>query len=96
MGKVKILSFTTDDMLKQFIASKDVTVTDLECVSHENAFNKSYKVNIYYDDFEKVMSPDFWPNGVGCRQYVKPRTSRRGDGRIPVYTTNNSEPVNEG
>ena len=70
------LDHTTDeDALKTFLSSLDIGVLDLECRSHSEARNKSYRIKIKHTDIDKVMDPDIWPEGVGCRLYFRKRNT---------------------
>ena len=40
-------------------------------LSHEDAASNSYHVIIHTMDTKVVMSPEFWPEGVGCRRYIR-------------------------
>ncbi len=50
-----------------------VKVHELERVSRDEAWNKSYRAIVETDDISDLLNPDFWPEGIGCRRYRKKR-----------------------
>ena len=73
------------EMLENYMASKDIAVMESECISNEASQFKSFRLRINYNDFENVMSESFWPEGVGCRKYIRPRVAKFSSGaRIPT------------
>ena len=62
---------TSDDDLQSFFVKINVMVAELECRSKPDALARSYRVRIALDDIAKVMNPDIWPEGVGCRMYYR-------------------------
>ena len=66
--------------VKSHLTKKSVKFLDVECVSHDDARFKSFKVTILLSDFEKTMSADFWPTGVGCKRFWAPRNTNRNEG----------------
>jgi hypothetical protein len=77
---------TREDEVTDYLSSKNILVNNIESTSHENAMFKSFRVNLNYSDFDKVMDSNLWPPDVGCRRYTRPRrqmenslTSRNGE-----------------
>ena len=64
----------TDESVKSFICDEGVEVIDIKQVSNVNAFMKSYRVTINFDDLNKVLDEGFWPKGMGCRTFYEKRT----------------------
>ena len=50
--------------------TENIMVHGIECISHQNARYKSFRVEIHFSEYDAVMSPDFWPEGIGCRRYI--------------------------
>ena len=38
--------------------------------SHSDAANKSFRVVIRENDLDKVMVPEFWEDGIMCREWI--------------------------
>ncbi len=55
-----------NDDIKKYLNDENVNVDNIETVSHPESLTKSFKVNIKYHDKSKVVSEDFWPQGIGC------------------------------
>ena len=68
-----IESETTEDDIKQFMATTDVKCMEVECRSNQDARNKSFRVQIGEADCEKTMNADMWPANVGFRPYIRYR-----------------------
>lgn len=63
-----------DDQLGAFLASEQVKVHELECISKPEAWTKSYRIAVETPDPSAILQPDFWPDGIGCRRFWKKRT----------------------
>ena len=63
----------TCDIVKAFLAENTVDILEIECTSHTEARGKSFRIKIKVMDMDKIMSTDFLPEGVGCRQWKKKR-----------------------
>ena len=59
--------------IKSYLTDEDISVIELKLVSHEQARMKSFKLTIPTKDKEKVMSQEFWEEGIGCREFVQSR-----------------------
>ena len=66
---------TTDNDLKEFIESEGVEMFDFEKQSNESAFTQSFRIRFQTDDYNKVMSPEFWPQGICVRKFYRPKGS---------------------
>ena len=59
-----------DDVdVTNFLQDENVHILSISKVSHSDSRMKSFKVKIRTSDMEKVMSDQFWPDGIGCRKY---------------------------
>ena len=59
--------------IKAYIESKDITVSDIRKVSHEEAQFSSYKVSIDKSQLTAQLDGAFWPRGVVCELWRDPR-----------------------
>ena len=64
----------SEESIKSFISSEGVEVVGITQVSNENAFMKSFKVTINFEDLSKVLDEDFWPMGICCRKFYEKRS----------------------
>ena len=55
--------------IKDFLARKGLEIVEIEKVSHQEARNASFKVQIKAEDKDKALNGDFWPYGVRFRIY---------------------------
>ena len=83
----KIHSDVSENELKTFIedsyeGEESIKVVSLKLVSHIDSRMKSFHVKIESKDREKLMSEEFWPNGIGCRDFINNRRFRSSDGRL--------------
>ena len=65
----RIHSDVTNDELQEFVTNKGVVVNELKQVSKDGSKMKSFKLTVQ----TCLMSEDFWPDGIGCRDYVEYR-----------------------
>jgi hypothetical protein len=61
---------TKTEDVQEYLHDQGLKVLKLECVSNGAARYKSYKLTIDFKDSEQVLDETFWPDGVGCRQFV--------------------------
>ena len=59
--------------VKTYLEAQHVKVLDIECVSNPESYNVSFRTTVQCNDFDKLMEPDFWPEGVCCRRYYRKR-----------------------
>ena len=71
----------TKEDLTVYINNKnsELEVRSLECMSHEDARYKKYKIEISVEDCKIVYAPDFWPQGTRIRPFFRKRNVD-GDG----------------
>ena len=62
-----------DKSIKELITGKGVQVKQMIQILGRNnrGFHKSFKITIPQDKFDDVMSGDFWPQGVKCREWIQ-------------------------
>ena len=66
-----------DEHLREFIASEHVDVLELERMSKEEAWTQSFRVLVTAPNPRCTLDNDFWPHGIGCRQYYRKRPNTR-------------------
>ena len=44
-------------------------IFDIDCMSNENNYTKSYHVVVEGRELERLYDPEFWPDGVCCRRF---------------------------
>lgn len=59
----------TADQVEGYIAKKDVTVASIKLMSSDESPSNSYHVTVLCLDIRPMLTPEFWPNGVGCRRF---------------------------
>ena len=64
---------TDIDLVQTYVEDKNVNVFKAECVSHEDSVYKSFRITVDFSDRERMLEEDFWPQGVGCRQFFRRR-----------------------
>ena len=80
---------TTDDDIKTYLSDEGINDVQVSLVSHVDARAKSFKVTVNSKDKDKIMSSDFWPDGIGCRVFYE-RSSKDNNRRPSV-----SGPISE-
>ena len=54
---------------ERYVKSKGFTVEELQCVSHNDAKNKSFRLRVSANEFAKLFEGELWPNGVIVRKF---------------------------
>ena len=80
----------TED-IKTYLSEEGIQNATVECVSHEDARSKSFKINVKLQDKDKIMSSDFWPDGVACRLFYE----KRVNGNAPSRRSSVSENIEQ-
>jgi hypothetical protein len=70
-----VSSSTSLAAMRSFLESK-IHVLDLRVISHPAAWSKSFLLTVQPRCIGQLMSPDFWPNGIECRPFVRPAYGR--------------------
>ncbi len=65
---------TNADVIKEFLAARQFTIRELECVSNDNARFKSFKLTVPVTQYGKLFDENLWPRGVCVRKYIPPRS----------------------
>lgn len=68
----------SEDVIKEFLRQDNVNVIALECVSHKDSYMNSYKLRVDSKDESRLMEPEFWPERIGCRKYIRARLNKYG------------------
>ena len=63
--------------IKSYLERRGVTVINVERKSGTDAPSNSYHVEVHCLDVRTILTPGFWPVGVGSRKYYKKRTVNR-------------------
>ena len=66
-----------DERLREFITSEHVDVLEIERMSKEGAWTQSFRVLVTAPNPRCTLDNDFWPHGIGCRQYDRRRPDTR-------------------
>ena len=61
----------TDSDIKEYMKAIGKECLKIKQISHENATNKSFKVCVKHADIAAVMDPDFWGEGIKCREWLR-------------------------
>ena len=70
-------SSINDERLREFITSEHVDVLKIERMSKEGAWTQSFRVLVTASNPRCTLDNDFWPHGIGCRQYHRRRPDTR-------------------
>ena len=73
---------TEDKVVKEYIKGKGVAFHEVKCISNAESVYKSYKVTILLKDKDRVLSADFWPDDIGCREFIPGRKRRDENGPL--------------
>ena len=63
-----------DDM-RQFLEGQNVSVIELQQLLTKHDRFKSFRLRVKRDDLKIMEERDFWPEGVLCGPYFRPKTS---------------------
>ena len=59
--------------LERYVISKGFTVEELQCVSYNDANNKSFRLRVTANEFAQLFEGELWPNGVIVRKFRNAR-----------------------
>ena len=66
----------TVQLLTTYIKDElSINIQGCEQLNSNNAHCKSFKVTLNMKDRQKLLSPDFWPEGIVCRKFFSSRKS---------------------
>ena len=60
--------------LSQDVSEMRFTVRDLQCLSHDNAMFKSFKLTVPKSEFADLFDGNIWPQGIRVRKFIPPRS----------------------
>ena len=66
--------FYEEDVV-QYLTDQKVDAVTIERVSKDDAVTKSFHVVVECFDIKSVFNPNFWPLGVGCKSFYKPKNN---------------------
>ena len=61
--------------VKSYLEKRDVKVVKIKRMSADEAASNSYHVEVHCMDVRTILTPGFWPTGVGSRKFVQKRRS---------------------
>ena len=61
----------TDEDIKEYMKKAGKDCIKIRQISHKEATNKSFKICIKHADMNEVMDPEFWGEGIKCREWVR-------------------------
>ncbi len=82
---------TESNQVTDHMAKHGVNALNSEETSKEWSYHKSFRIGIKRSDFKRVMSPGFWPEGVGCRFFYPPKQKRQDS--IDSFTSSEMDRV---
>ena len=59
----------SDELVKEFLKESHVNVHELECLSPDGSWNKSYRMIVECNDINDIVNPEFRPDGIGCHHF---------------------------
>ena len=65
----------TTEAMRDFLVAAHVTVVELEQLETKHDRFKSFRLRIKRDDLKIVEEQDFWPEGVLCGPFFRPKTN---------------------
>ena len=68
-----------EDTIRDYLTKNGLVIKKIEKVSHKDARNASFKVEINAEDKERALSGDLWPYAVKVREYRHYRTRKDQD-----------------
>ena len=67
---------STEDV-RAFLEGQNVSVIELEQLETKHNRFKSFRVRVKRDDLETIEERDFWPQGVLCGSFFRPKNDER-------------------
>jgi hypothetical protein len=79
----------SDEVIKEHVTSKGVTVVELEALPTRHSRFKSFRLTVKKNELVTIENSDFWPEGVILRPFFRPRSTREtGDGTRTISKWN--------
>ena len=66
----------TSEAMREFLVAQQITVVKLEQLETKHGRFKSFRLRVKRDDLEKIEQRDFWPEGVLCGPFFRPKTNK--------------------
>ena len=66
------------DDIKYYISCDNMTVIDIDCMSNEKNYTKSYRIVVEGRKLERLYDPEFWPDGVCCKRFRHAKFTANG------------------
>jgi hypothetical protein len=60
----------------QYLKSKPVTMLGFDQLSHPESRRKSFLLRVPLGEKDAVLNPNFWPQGIEVRDFVRPASGR--------------------
>ena len=57
----------TKDKMYNYLISKNLKVLHLHCVSHPDAFSKTFKLSVPKSQYSLVFDPSLWPGNISVK-----------------------------
>ena len=70
----------TSDVIKTSLVSEGIDVINIEENTTRHGLYKSFKLVVRRTDYDRLNSPEFWPEGVVFRRFRRPRSDQKSDG----------------
>ena len=61
--------------VRKFLVDQNVTVMELEQLDTKHNRFKSFRVRVKRDDLEIIEERDFWPQGILCGSFFRPKAN---------------------
>ena len=72
------MSVTVEDV-KDYFKGENVSIRKVEKLSHQEAARSSFKLSpVTQEDYDKILSGQVLPEGVGVRKFIPPRRNTTG------------------
>ena len=73
----------SSDQIKTDLVSQGIDVINIEENTTRHGLYKSFKAAVRKSDFDKLNSPEFWPEGVVFRRFRRPRPAQDSTRDVP-------------
>ena len=79
----RVDSVVASDQIKTDLVAQGIDVINIEENTTRHGLYKSFKMVVRKSDFDKLNSPEFWPEGVVFRRFRRPRPAQDAVGDVP-------------
>ena len=63
------------DSMKKYLLANKVRIEAIDLISHRDSIYKSFKISLIEPYLTRVLSHDFWPYGVICKEWIDVKNS---------------------